>query len=212
MSKKKIIIILSSVLAILIVGISYAWFTAKDQVKNSFSTATTDNPNNPDDGVKIDENWNPKDAEKISPGADVNKDVRVQNTASYKSFIRVKLVKEFVKAESGINISDLDINKITLNYNTSNVTDINQLSDGKWVDGQDGYFYYLGVVDSKEYTTYLLDSVKLDKYIDNTYRNCGYDVNVIAESIQASNGAAKAVWTNTNLDVINKLTSLEENN
>lgn len=211
MNKKKLTIIIATIAMIGIVGGSFAWFTAKDQVKNSFTTGTTDNPDNPDDGVKIVENWDPKEAEKITPGTEVNKDVRAQNTASYDSFIRVKFVKIFTESSPGVNIADLDTDKIVLNYNTENLTDATALETEKWVDGGDGYFYYIGAIKSKEYTSYLLDSVTLDKSSDNTYKNSGYDVDVIAESVQASNGAVSAVWTSTNAKVIDKLVTLEVN-
>ena len=209
MKKKKILLIVSTIAIIAIVGGTFAWFTAKDQVKNSFTTGTTEDPSDPDDGVKIDENWKPEDAEKITPGTEVNKDVRAQNTASYESFIRVKFVKTFTTSAPGINVADLNTANIVLNYNGANVTNTTELAESKWVDGEDGYYYYLGSVKSKEYTTYLLDSVTLDKNSDNTYKNAGYDVDVIAESVQASNGAATAVWTSANVSVTNKLATLE---
>lgn len=209
MNKKKISIILATISIIAIIGGTFAWFTAKDTVKNSFTTATTQNPTNPDDGIKIDENWVPADAEKITPGTEVNKDVRVQNTASYESFIRVKFVKTFTASAPNVLIADLDISKIVLNYNTLNLTNTTDLTSSKWVDGGDGYFYYLGAVEGTKFTEYLLDSVTLDKTADNTYKNAGYDVDVLAESIQASNGAATDVWTSANASIIAKLTALE---
>ena len=209
MNKKKLTFIIATVAIIAIVGGTFAWFTAKDQVKNSFTTGTTENPENPDDGVKIDENWNPLDAEKITPGTEVNKDVRAQNTASYDSFIRVKFIKTFTASAPNVDIADLDTNNIVLNYNAANLTNTTDLVESRWVDGGDGYFYYLGAIKSKEYTNYLLDSVTLDKNSDNTYKNSGYDVDVIAESVQASNGSAPAVWTSANVKVTDKLVTLE---
>ncbi|NLK93980.1 MAG: hypothetical protein GX275_02140, partial [Clostridiales bacterium] len=51
--------------------------------------------------------------------------------------------------------------------------------------------------------------VTLDNSADNTYKNCKYDVEVIAEGIQASNGAAADTWTTAPEMILDKLTSLQ---
>ncbi len=51
MSKKKIIgLCIAGVLAVGSIGGSLAWFTSSDSVTNPFSTASTDNPSDPNSG------------------------------------------------------------------------------------------------------------------------------------------------------------------
>ena len=201
MKKKKLSIIVASIAIIACVGGTFAWFTATDSITNNF--ATFGNSDFDDDGVKVVEEFDEETAKKATPGTIVNKDAGAKNTATYDSFIRIKIEKEFKESPYGGN----DINKINLSY--QNTTTIKELSEGKWVDGGDGYYYYLGKVAPKETTPYLLDSVTLDNSADNTYKNCKYDVEVIAEGIQASNGAAADTWTTAPEMILDKLTSLQ---
>lgn len=198
MSKKKIAALLvSGVLAIGIVGGSLAWYTAKDSVTNKFSTGSTDKPGDPDSGVKIDEVFDETAAVKLIPGSNVNKDVRVKNTASYDSFIKVKFTGTFWttdKEGNRVEKTTLDTSKIDLKFVDDNLTNSEKLTANKWVKGDNGYYYYLGKVSSDKFTSYLLDSVTLSKDCDNNYKNLDFDVKVDAESIQASNDAVDTTW------------------
>ncbi|MBB6624399.1 hypothetical protein H7E67_13235 [Clostridium gasigenes] len=90
MNKKKIAaILITGALTVSIIGGTFAWFTASDSVTNPFSTGTTDDSNNPNSGVKVQEEFNPQNAINLTPGSDINKDVQAKNTASYDEFIRV---------------------------------------------------------------------------------------------------------------------------
>lgn len=224
MNKKKIIVLISSILIIGAVGGSFAWFTSQDSLTNHFSTAGVPT-NNPEDGVKVVENseWTDtgkKDvsgnevyentaAKNITPGTEVNKDVWVKNTATYDSFIRVKLTPAFTSTTlTGVSVSQLDPSLLLLKL--ANITDTAKLASNQWVDGGDGYYYYLGAVASNAQTEKLLDSVTLSGAADNTYKNAEFDVTVKAESIQASNGAASAEWTSANPAVISALNALQK--
>ena len=69
MSKKKIIgLCIAGVLAVGSIGGSLAWFTSSDSVTNPFSTASTDNPSDPNSGIKIHEDFKPEDADNTLPG------------------------------------------------------------------------------------------------------------------------------------------------
>ncbi|NLK94471.1 MAG: hypothetical protein GX275_04655 [Clostridiales bacterium] len=202
MKKKKLSIIVASIAIIACVGGTFAWFTATDSVTNNFvALGNDDEDKDKDDGVEVEEVFDKETAGKTTPGTEVNKDVAAKNTATYDSFIRIKFDKVFNETPYGGN----DINKINLTYQNLTTT----LENGKWVDGGDGYFYYLGKVAPQASTTYVLDSVALDKSADNTYKNCTFDVIVTAEGIQASNGAAADTWTTAPKAVLDKLTSLQ---
>ena len=105
MKKKKIISVIAAVavVASLAVG-SLAWFTSKDNVTNKFSTISTEEPNNPDSGIKIHEDFDKETAGNVLPGTNVKKLVQIKSTAKYDQLIRVKIDK--VWRDSNNNIVD----------------------------------------------------------------------------------------------------------
>lgn len=210
MNKKKVAALLvAGVLAVGAIGGSFAWFTSSDTKTNNFETAgkaDPDDPNGADAGVKVDEIFGgDKDTNTVGgvlPGVEVNKDVRVQSTATYDQYIRVKFEKSFENEK-------LDDNLIHLNFKSDAFGE-----NGTWVDGGDGYYYYKVIVkpqndtDDKDVTTYLLDSVTLASTAGNEYKNAKYSVNVIAEGIQATPEAVKEAWK-MDVDTWTKITQTD---
>lgn len=184
MGKKKIIgLCLAVGLMVGGVGGSLAWFTDTDEVTNSFSTASG-NDDEGKKGIKINEKWNPEEAKNILPGTTVNKDVQVQNNATYDQLIRVKFT--IVDKTSG---EKLDLSKIRLNF-------VENKGDNWSEKTSDGvtWYYYNKVVEAGVSTDYLLDSVKLLGTAGEEYKNSAFDVVVDAEGVQATNGAVGEVW------------------
>ena len=193
MSKKKIIgLCIAGVLAVGSIGGSLAWFTSSDSVTNPFSTASTDNPSDPNSGIKIHENFNKEDADNTLPGDTVTKQVNVSNKATYDQLIRVK-IKKVWKDAKGNEKSDLDTKNIILNFE-KNLTDSNKPEEGKWIEGSDGYYYYNGIVNPDGQTANLLESVTLSKDITNEFKGLKFDVIVDSEGVQAANGAVNDSW------------------
>ncbi|HBZ6547678.1 TPA: hypothetical protein MMH54_002007 [Clostridium perfringens] len=195
MSKKKIIgLCIAGVLAVGSIGGSLAWFTSSDSVTNPFSTASTDNPSDPNSGIKIHEDFNKEDADNTLPGDTVTKQVNVINKATYDQLIRVK-IKKVWKDAKGEEKSDLDTKNIILNFE-KNLTDSNKPEEGKWIEGSDGYYYYNGIVNPKGQTANLLESVTLSKDTTNEFKGLKFDVVVDSEGVQAANGAVSDSWEN----------------
>ncbi len=193
MSKKKIIgLCIAGVLAVGSIGGSLAWFTSSDSVTNPFSTASTDNPSDPNSGIKIHEDFNKEDADNTLPGDNVTKQVNVINKATYDQLIRVK-IKKVWKDAKGEEKSDLDTKNIILNFE-KNLTDSNKPEEGKWIEGSDGYYYYNGIVNPKGQTANLLESVTLSKDTTNEFKGLKFDVVVDSEGVQAANGAVSDSW------------------
>ncbi|MGU9011988.1 SipW-dependent biofilm matrix protein BsaA [Clostridium perfringens] len=193
MSKKKIIgLCIAGVLAVGSIGGSLAWFTSSDSVTNPFSTASTDNPSNPNSGIKINEKFNKEDADNTLPGDTVTKQVNVINKATYDQLIRVK-IKKVWKDAKGEEKSDLDTKNINLNFE-NNLTDSNKPEEGKWIEGSDGYYYYNGIVNPDGQTANLLESVTLSKDTTNEFKGLKFDVVVDSEGVQAANGAVNDSW------------------
>ncbi|ELP5182148.1 hypothetical protein R1Z14_001988 [Clostridium perfringens] len=193
MSKKKIIgLCIAGVLAVGSIGGSLAWFTSSDSVTNPFTTASTDNPSDPNSGIKINEKFDKNEADNTLPGDNVTKQVNVSNTATYDQLIRVKIEKVWKDAE-GTEKPDLDKENIILNFE-KNLTDSNNPEEGKWIKGSDGYYYYNGIVNPKGQTSNLLESVTLSKDITNEFKGLKFDVTVNSEGVQAANGAVSDSW------------------
>ena len=193
MSKKKIIgLCIAGVLAVGSIGGSLAWFTSSDSVTNPFSTASTDNPSDPNSGIKIHEDFNKEDADNTLPGDTVTKQVNVINKATYDQLIRVK-IKKVWKDAKGEEKSDLDTKNIILNFE-NNLTDSNKPEEGKWIEGSDGYYYYNGIVNPDGQTANLLESVTLSKDTTNEFKGLKFDVVVDSEGVQAANGAVNDSW------------------
>ena len=193
MSKKKIIgLCIAGVLAVGSIGGSLAWFTSSDSVTNPFSTASTDNPSDPNSGIKIHEDFNKEDADNTLPGDTVTKLVNVINKATYDQLIRVK-IKKVWKDAKGEEKSDLDTKNINLNFE-NNLTDSNKPEEGKWIEGSDGYYYYNGIVNPDGQTANLLESVTLSKDTTNEFKGLKFDVVVDSEGVQAANGAVNDSW------------------
>ncbi|AXH51571.1 SipW-dependent biofilm matrix protein BsaA [Clostridium perfringens] len=193
MSKKKIIgLCIAGVLAVGSIGGSLAWFTSSDSITNPFSTASTDNPSNPNSGIKINEKFNKEEADNTLPGDTVTKQVNVINKATYDQLIRVK-IKKVWKDAKGNEKSDLDTKNIILNFE-KNLTDSNKPEEGKWIEGSDGYYYYNGIVNPDGQTANLLESVTLSKDITNEFKGLKFDVIVDSEGVQAANGAVNDSW------------------
>ncbi|EOU1828496.1 hypothetical protein C0L77_001258 [Clostridium perfringens] len=193
MSKKKIIgLCIAGVLAVGSIGGSLAWFTSSDSITNPFSTASTDNPSNPNSGIKINEKFNKEEADNTLPGDKVTKQVNVSNKATYDQLIRVK-IKKVWKDAKGEEKPDLDTKNINLNFE-KNLTDSNKPEKGKWIEGSDGYYYYNGIVNPDGQTANLLESVTLSKDITNEFKGLKFDVIVDSEGVQAANGAVNDSW------------------
>lgn len=173
-----------------LVGGTLAWFTAEHSVTNTFTTGTTDNPSNTDAGIEVVEDFDQEKATNLTPGTKYNKDVQVKSTASYDQFIRVAKLKVEFPEGSDLEWSQDDTN-ITLQY-TPHLSDT--ITEGNWVDGGDGFYYYIGKVGAGSHTNTLLDSVTLTDAAGNEYKNATFTIDIDAYSVQASNDAVLEEW------------------
>ncbi|MDM0469371.1 BsaA family SipW-dependent biofilm matrix protein [Clostridium perfringens] len=242
MNKKKIIgLCIAGALVVGSIGGSLAWFTSSDSITNPFATASTDNPSNPNSGIKIHETFDKTKADNTLPGDNVTKEVNVTNTATYDQLVRAKIKKEWKDSNGNVvtsiwikdgqrvpaNTEGAKEEKLSTDYivlNFENKADGNRLTSasspekGKWIQETDaklgndgGYYYYYGVLAPQKNTGNLLESVTLSPNVPNEYKGLKFDVTVNAEGIQASNGAAKDSWT-TAPEIITNLGAGENQN
>lgn len=147
----------------LAVGTTFALLKAStDPVKNTFTAAKSE--------IKIDED--------VTGGQ--KKSITVINTGTAVSYVRVKLVMNWVD-ESG-NVSAAPVN-------------IKPVITGNWFPGSDGNYYYQMPVAAKGETENLLQEGS--PITEPTDKPAGYhlEVTVLAESIQAAPSAAvEGAW------------------
>lgn len=149
----------------LAVGTTFALLKAStDPVENTFTAAKSE--------IKIDED--------VTDGQ--KKSIVVQNTGTAVSYVRVKLVMNWVDDETG-SVSGEPVN-IDVKYDTT-----------KWFK-QGGIYYYKKPVAAKGETENLLQEGS--PITEPTDKPAGYhlEVTVLAESIQAAPSAAvEGAWT-----------------
>ena len=138
----------------LAVGTTFALLKASTApVENTFTAAKSD--------IKIDED--------VTGGQ--KKSIIVQNTGTAVSYVRVKLVMNWVDDTTGNIVSGDNLPHVTLN------------SDNSWFLGSDGIYYYKMPVAAKGETTNLLKDPITQP---NAPAGCHLEVTVLAESIQAA--------------------------
>ena len=199
--------------AAVLVGGTLAWFTSTDKVTNSFKAGGNGSDHGETTGVEIWEVFDKTAAGKVLPGTIINKDVQVQNTATYNSLIRVKLTPKITSAIDGSAEVKPTTDKIHLIFGDNVIrlggsTEGN--TDGKWLEWEDGYYYYLGKVAPNGYTARLLDNVQLLPNAGNEFKGVDFDVVVDAESVQSDNGAYKDAWKISNENLIAELEKVLE--
>lgn len=103
------------------------------------------------------------------------KSIVVKNTGTAVSYVRVKLVMNWVDDTTGNIVSGDNLPNVTLN------------SDNSWFLGSDGIYYYKMPVAAKDFTTNLLKTPITQDAAPEGYH---LEVTVLAESIQAAPSAA----------------------
>lgn len=174
---KKIIGVLG-LASVALVGGTFAYFTQTSTIDNPFNTAKY--------GTVVTEEFHPEDGDKWKPGAEVNKDLYVDNTGDRDVVVRVKY-EEFWSRNTvegdpttAVEIKSLDSSQtMGAIYQEdpedglieSDGTVVHKIfapeAEGKWSDLQeDGYYYYLTKLAPGTSTGKFLDKVKLDGYAD----------------------------------------------
>lgn len=137
-------------------------------------------------------------ADELYPGDTVKQSVNVKNTGSLDMLVRLKVEKGWN------NLADKSQNQDdtlgSFNPDTDGVIQI-KFNDQKWLAGDDGYFYYLGILKPGESTAEALyDELTIDKSVSNEYQGKSGIVSVQMECLQAASNAV-ASWGMTYSDL-----------
>ena len=188
MNKRNLLIGSALVLAaLLVVGGTMAWFTASSgPVTNQFTAGTVKIKLHDVGGYDEDQNeipFSPNGVANVNHGDDYTKIVYVENTGSKAVYVRVKLSPEWSgDLPNVVTIADEDY----------------VMADFPILDGweyYEGWYYYTSPVAAGESTAHLIEEVIFaGKEMDNDYQGATFTLEVEAEAIQASNGAALDQW------------------
>ena len=194
---KKTNLVLGSVVvlaALLIVGSTMAWFTAKaDPVTNTFKAGTVEiELHDVQMGDNEEETTFPTAGiSNVNPGDKYDKIVYVKNTGSKAVYVRVKLTPEWTKDGESLPLQVGGVNMATF-----------PIVDDRWVPDGDWY-YYKDPVEHGELTQHLIEEVIFaGKEMTNAYQGATFTLKVEAEAVQASHDAYKDEW-GTGIDFLN---------
>ncbi|MDR0356815.1 MAG: hypothetical protein LBH63_00330 [Clostridiales Family XIII bacterium] len=164
--KRALLPIFSVVLsACLLLGSTYAWLRASDSVTNRIHA-----PQYLFDVPVFDAFVPP--SEPIKPGDDpFEKKVGAENRGDLPGFVRLLALPTVVAAD-GLTV-------LPARMGEEIVADINTAD---WVDGGDGYYYYLKKLPAKESTTRLFTGIRLAENLDARYKRASLKIEVKCEA------------------------------
>lgn len=84
--------------------------------------------------------------------------------------------------------------KLTLTNTGSASVNVTATTAENWVEGDDDYYYYQGVVRAGESHDFVT-SITVPTSLTNADANKTYTISIVVEAIQHANGAANEVWT-----------------
>lgn len=164
-----------------VVAVTYAYFTAKDEISNQFVAGNVD--------IDIDEEFTPDNF-----GG--TKKVEIKNNSTVPALIRVAIIPRWIDKKNEQWIGD--VSNVQLTYNKDNIINSpNNSPEKRWVDGGDGYFYYNTIVPQNENTSELLSTVSanIEDDLKDMYEGKTLVVDVKAEAVQATKAAYEATWS-----------------
>jgi len=117
-------------------------------------------------------------------GAVVRNEASVENTGDIPVFVRVMAFPTLVAAD-GVTLLEMRL---------GNQLELGALGAG-WTDGEDGYYYYLGLLAPGETTDDpLFEEVKLALNIAGSQANAELNLVLIVESVDGTGGYYRGAW------------------
>ncbi len=184
--KKKILSlsVIAICLAIITSG-TLAYFSTEEKAHNVITTGSIGieivEKMKDESGIEVDF---PKDGiGGVMPGQSVSKIVSVKNNGEGEAWIRIKV-------DTTIENGNREELPVTL---AGNVPALGLTIDPAfWVDGQDGYYYYVDPVAPAASTEVLFEQVRFAPQMGNEYQNCTANILVSAQAVQVANNPIPA--------------------
>ncbi len=148
-NKKPILFIIILLLALVVIGVTVAYYTSNDTFSNEFNTSVykmiaEENFQSPD-------NW--------TPGTTTPKEVYAINKGDVEAAVRIKIEESWIGNDNTeLDLSDSHDNRAAI---------INFTNNPKWVYNEnDGYYYYIYSIEKDEQTELLFDSVTFNPVVE----------------------------------------------
>lgn len=163
-NKPAILFLSLLVSATLIMGSAFSWFVASDTEVNTLRAKQTNFLIN-----VVDIFTEPE--EPIIRDKDIEKIVGAKNNGSRPGFVRL-LVHPTIQAADGTVLPVTIGKEITLDLNTTD-----------WMYGEDGYYYYLRILQPGEETPNLFTKVKFTEIYSTLYTNATFKIEIKCEAV-----------------------------
>jgi hypothetical protein len=167
--------------------------TDADEIWVTVYLQPTNNPNNNDSnkvqnvfqktfGAILTDDFNNPDAP--STGELISKKISAKNTAETDAFVRIQLTPVIVASDGTLLPSDIgpDSGILTADFN-----------DTDWMYGDDGYWYYLGILPPGQTAPDLFENVKIVT-TDPAYNNAMLTIQVKCEATGTGTEAYRSGW------------------
>lgn len=154
------------------IGTTWAYFTYQKYLTNQFRVGYNE--------ITVTEEYDPPD--EIIPGevTEFRKAVQVENTGTVPCYVRVRL--EYSDSEMKQYCTHI------LGADSARASEwetmAEQLTNGKWVYGTDGCYYYTERLEARDRTDLLLEKVQVHVPEEDSGKLKDFEIYVYAESIQ----------------------------
>lgn len=158
----------------------YAAMIAHDQKANDFQIGQVE--------TKLEEIFD-ETIQEIELDSSIEKNVSIKNTGTINQFVRVMILPEVRSPIDGntncIQILPLIIGK---DLELENM-------DTNWLDGKDGYYYYVGSeIAPDESTGSMFESIKLSSSLSEQYHESDFSIYLKVETINCEESALRNAW------------------
>ena len=183
--KKNLLIglLVFSLVALLVVGGTMAWFTDDKEVTKLFAEQLIELLENEGTGPVVETN--------VNPGDTYDKLVEVKSLGSKQTYVRVSIEPVWLELNEGEEWaeSSLPTDNVELIFAEGEPGD-------KWTAKTDGWYYYKDILEEDGITEPLLAEVHIKgSETGNDYQGARLHIKVEAEAVQASHEAYKDAWT-----------------
>ncbi len=178
--KRKIAAVGVILLCFVILGSgTLAYFSAEDLAHNVITTGGIDilliEKTRDETGILTD--FPAEGVSGVMPGMAVSKIVSVRNVGESEAWIRIRLEKQ-ISGPSGDLPTVLSGGKQVMQFS---------LNSGKWIDGEDGYYYYTDPVPAGQTTEVFFEEVRFALEMGNEYQNATANILIDAQAVQTAN-------------------------
>ena len=182
--RRRFNLVLTAICVCVLIGGSYlvyAAMTARDRKQNDFQVGQVE--------TKIDEVFDGTITE-IEKDVSRTKEVRIQNTGTIKQFVRVMVLPEVRTSIVG-DAQNEQVLPLVIGADL----ELEEMATADWVDGGDGYYYYIKeAVEPGEYTSYLFKTVKLSDQLADRYHHADLSITLKVETINCAQFAYRDAW------------------